>query len=629
MEQKRIAALIEHVEGLVSSVTTPENPIARDRLQEAVQLCSRMDAAVLPVGLILAATAALDRPQVESFLRRFPAALSTDSISALGRISETLLMITDADLQASGAIASSVFVLRALPDAIVSRDRILETLLVLTEGENKARAVRHREIFTLLAQVKDRLTLEVLPRLLVQVSDALEDLACEKDVFLDNPVELIPKGEIEVDLSEERFKEARVKSGANIPPLREEVEQIEVLKNELNWTRGRAFMFVADLYQRNVMDSKSKLGLSVLSICDIVHEVKETVATDVKDIRIERRLAGTPYSYDWDTSELLLQVGERGSITGRSVKDARERILGRLTSEKTDRETSALDKAIDRYRKARAAAGFESADDETAEVKALSTCLNIPLDQTYHTVASLYGVDGVTFSVDGSSGISLQRLRETIEAAGESGSIRAIGIDSEVDGRVPFRIDTEAGVLKLHSRFQPLSDATLRRCVAEQSNVAFELVEPDPTLVPRYNDAEKPGSLADAQNVLRFIDEFQLDPELAADSFEVMSEGCAGLQESVSIQTLRVVVASLNARLGTDSPVKIVTAFSRELPDSQKTDNASIAWLSSHTEEDSTLIMLTFNFNYGEGGGKLPSYSDGVLLEWCRHYRVEAIAKSE
>lgn len=654
MEQQRIAAIVEHVEGLVSTVTTSENQIAIDRLQEAVQLCSRMDAAVLPVGLVLAATAALDKAQVEPFLARFPTTLSSDTMSALDRVSETLLMITDADLQASGAIAASVFVLRALPDAIVARDRILESLLLLTEQQHKSRAVRHREIFALLAQVKDRLTLDVLPSFLTQVSDALEDLACEKDVFLDDPVELIPKGNIQFDFSEEKFREARVKSGANIPTLGEEVKEIGALKERLGWTDEQAFSFITELYQRNVMDSRAKLGLSAATIWSMIDDVRGTVGSEIKGLRAERRLGGSPFSYDWETGEVLLQAGERGSNTSKLVRDARDQVLERLTNEKIDRETSALDKAIDVYRQARMAAGHEVSvpvtsdgeeseeavsdaeeaqpevvDEETAEVETLAQTLNLPLDQTYHVVAKLYSTAGLTFSRPGHEGISLRCLRETIETVAETAAISVIAVDAEADGRRPFHIDKDASVFKLHTNFVPLTDLMLRHSVNEHSLEPSELSEPDTALLPRYEDAEKAGSVANEHNVARLIEEFQLDSELAADSFEVMLEGCAGLQEAISIQALRVVVATLNARLGGDSSINLVTAFSRELPESRKTDNASLAWLSSHTEEDSTLIMLTFNFNYGEGHRNLSAYSDDVILEWCRHYRVEAIANSE
>ena len=50
--------------------------------------------------------------------------------------------------------------------------------------------------------------------------------------------------------------------------------------------------------------------------------------------------------------------------------------------------------------------------------------------------------------------------------------------------------------------------------------------------------------------------------------------------------------------------------------------STAIGWLSTHTEDGLTFRMMTFNFHYGEGKSALPPFSDQLLLEWARYYRV-------
>jgi len=622
MEQARLAALVEHVEDLVAAVATSEDEIPGDRLREAVRLCSQLDSAILPVALLFAASAPLDGRRVLPFLTRLPTTLSETTIAALGRVSETMLMITDTDLQASGTIVASVFVLRALPDGLTARERILESLLLLTEPQREARAARHGPIFSLLAQARKRPTLNALPGLLSQVSEALEDIACEKDVFLDDPVELVPKRRIAVESATETFKDARVVSGADIPKLSDELAQIEALQDVLGWSRDRALTFVTDLYQRQVMDSRAKFGLSVATLCEVVTDVQKTLDTEVKDIRVEDQHTGQPFSYDWDGGDFVLSTGHHGSLTSRAVKKARDGILERLTKEKLDRETSALEKAVDRYQKARAArgGGLVPEEDEVGGMEAFAKCLGISLEHAYDTTATLYGASGIAFTGSNKTGVSIEALTETVRAVAEPGTISAIAVDAEVDGRIPYSVDKDGGVLTLHSAFEGLSASTLRRCTKERAIEALPLTESDEKRVPEYRDHDKPGSVSDERNVKCLVEEFKLAEEHAVESFEVMLEGCPGLREAVSIQALRVLIATLNTRLGPDASIDLVTGFSREIPGTKKEDYASVAWVAEHTEEDATLNMLTLSFSYGEGKQKLPPFSDEVLLDWCRHY---------
>ena len=113
------------------------------------------------------------------------------------------------------------------------------------------------------------------------------------------------------------------------------------------------------------------------------------------------------------------------------------------------------------------------------------------------------------------------------------------------------------------------------------------------------------------------------------DSFDVLLESCPSFQQAISIQTLRVLVASLNARLGKDKRIDVVTGWSREIPGTERTDPTAVAWITAHEDDDDAgdgeeeaITMLTFNFSYAEGNRELPPYSDAVLLEWCRHYKV-------
>lgn len=626
MEQKRLAALVEQIEELVGEVITPEHPIAEDRLREAVQICSKMDTAVLPIGLILAASATLERGKVRPFLSRLPNALPDAAVTALDTVSETLLMITDADVKASGSIVASIFVLHALPNGLAARDGILESLLVLTEKEHQPRAMRHSQIFALLPNARDGLKLEGLAPMLTQVSEALEDFACEHEVFLDNPVELVPKKPLVFDTAEIEFKEARVKSGADIPTLREELEKVERLQEIMGWTRDRALSFVTELYRLKVMDSRTKLGLSLVMVCDLVTDLNRLMEKPTKDLLVKQEPAADPFSYDWETESAYLHVGHRGALTTRGVKEAREAIFERLQTEKLDRETSTLEKAVDRFQAARAQAfpAASESEEETAEIKAMAKTLSLPLDQAYDAVAQLYGAERLVFSNDPTQGISLETLRKTIAAASKPGEITTIIADQELDGRIPFSVDKDSRTLKLHTSFEPLTELTIEHCLKERSIEPLPLATTDDAVLPRYADPEKPGSIANEKNLERVAEEFSFAKEFASDSFEVMLDGCPGLGEAVSIQALRVLIATINERLAPSGrTVDVVTAFSREIPGSQKEDFASIAWLAEHSEDDVNLLMLTLNFNYGEGKRKFPSFSDEELLAWCRHFIPE------
>jgi hypothetical protein len=167
---------------------------------------------------------------------------------------------------------------------------------------------------------------------------------------------------------------------------------------------------------------------------------------------------------------------------------------------------------------------------------------------------------------------------------------------------------------------------TLRLFAEERSSEPLPLAEPDPGARAGYQDADEPGSVAYELNMQRLIEELALAGEHARESYEVLLEGFPAFRDSISIQTLRVLLATVNGRLETDPPVDVVTGWSREIPAAAATDPFSIAWLTRHTEPGLTLNMLTFNFSYGENWRRLPPLSDDLLLDWCRHYKPKYTA---
>ncbi len=623
-----VSALADHVENLIATIATSEHVVRRDRLQENIRICSALDRRVLPLGLIFGASTSLERDQGRAFFTRLPKLFTDEILEALDLVSETLLMVSDKDLQASGTIVASVLVQRSLPDGMAGRDTVLQSLLALLDLQYQERAMRHGEIFAPIRKTEKTVTLADLPRLLSDVSEAIEDVACAKDVFLDNPVELVAAMSAPLELSEESFKRARLESGADLPTLSEELKEIAAVEDALGWDRRQALALATDLYASKVMDSRSKIGLSVPAISSVLADLNEIVDTSVKDIEInDDRGEQAPYSYDADRSTLVLNVRHRGALTGRALRAAHPGILEQLKETEADREAARLSKAIEGYHEARAEIRRDLAplEEETAAIQAFAKDLALSDTEAYNAISKLYRTQGIIFAADSKEGLSVQGLRELVAAV--PGSVTAVEVNSEADGLIPFSFDSDSGILKLHPASARLSDFTLRWVLEERSIDPLPLVEPDAAPLSDYEEPEKPGGMASERNMARFIDEFQLAPEFAKDSFDVMLEGCPGLQEGVSIQTLRVLVATLNARLGSGSKIDLVTGWSRDVPGTDRADQSSIAWLTSHTETDEPLTMLTFNFNYGEGTTKLPPFSDDRLLDWCRHHIIKIMTE--
>lgn len=628
----RVLAFTDFIEDLVATVTGGKHEVERNRLQEDIELCIETDRSVIALGLVFAAASSLSSKEASSVLSRISSLVTGDIHSALDRVSETILMVSDSDIQASAVIASSVVVQRSLPFESLVADKLLAHLMEIVDVQFRQRRVRHETIFAALRQVDKAPTLHQLPGLLTEISDALEDLACDRDVFLDNPVELAPKPRAEAETTEstmEAFKTARVQSAASLPSLGEEVEQVESLTNALGWSEDQGIQFVTELYRHRVMDTRSKLGLNLAAISHVMAELKDLFEEPVRDLRIEdSRSVPAPYSYDVESGTLTLHVGHRGGLTARLLEDEHPKVLEELRQVKADREATTLSRAMDRWREARSRAGENplSEEEESSQIEALAAHLGLPEPDAYDMMTALYGTKRVRFSSDATAGISLATLRKLVEAAGKPGDIVKITADPEASAGRPFRIDRENRVLVLHPAFEKLTDQMIELFLEEWSLQPYDLLEPDSERTNDYEDPRDPGSLAKGDNVQRFIEEFGLSGDEAPDAFEVLLEDCPAFREAVSIQTLRVVVGTINSRLGPKTSIDMVTGWCRDIPGTKDPDRFSIAWLTSHTEEDTSLDMLTFNFAYGEGKRKLPPLSDELLLEWCRHYRVESRA---
>jgi hypothetical protein len=625
-EPAKVDAIVDFIEEIIATVATAEQAAPRARLQEDVQLCSEFGRGIVPLALMIASSASLEKNRARVFISRTRQVLTEEVRAALDLVGETLLMVDDKDIQASGTIATSVLVQRVLPEAMAASDSVLHSLFELLDRQYQERLMRHSDIFAPLRHIEKSANLSDLPRLLSEISEALEDLACDRDVFLDNPVELVAKAPEVVEAPEDALNRARLQSGADLPPLSNELEQIAALQEALGWTRDQALAFATHLYERKVLDSRSKIGLSVAAIAGVIGDLNASLNTKVRDVQINEEMgASAPYSYDVEQGALVLNVRYRGALTARMVRAEQEVILEEAKQGEADREATLLAEAIERYEKARAESRRDllPTEEEVVEVEGLAEDLGISQTAAYDTIACLYGARRVTFSRGETEGLSVRGLRELIRGVLEPGAVSAIAADAEADGLIPFSFDRESGTLTLHSAFRGLSDSTLRWSAEERSVEALPLVEPDEERLSEYEDPQKPGSMATESNMERFIEEFQLAGEFARDSYEIMVEDCPGMRDAISIQTLRVIVATLNARLEGSSKIDLVTGWSREIPGTNRPDNASIGWLTVHTEEGTSLKMLTFNFEYGAGKAELPPFSDELLLQWCRHCRVK------
>ena len=626
MEQTRLAALTDHVEEVLQAAV-PAQTFRRERLRSAIDACGVLDRSVLSLGLILGAAASLEEERVRSFLTRLPGAFNDRVLRALDRVSETLLMITDRDLEVSGTVVASLLVQRSLPRDLVSRDRVLRPLLQMVETEYQERARRHREIFAPLRRLEETATLAALPSLLMQTSEALEDMACENSVFLNDPIELVAKERDAPDESaEEAFRAARVDSSADTPMLSDETGQVEALAELVGWSRDRGFQLVTQLYKHGVMDSRTKVGLSVRALVQVIGDVNDALELKTEDIGLDTENAARsphPYSFDLENNKFILHVGRRG-ITSRSLKADHEVALQNLKDEKEYRESSALERTVKRYEEVRAALGRKAvaAELETPEVEALTTVLGRSSIEVYALVTKLHETRDFAFVAPGERGVSLKGVRELIESLFQPGEVSSIALDPKGDSLVPMAYDSERKTFSLHTAFEGLTDESLRRVLDERLLSPRELVEPDAEVKLDYQDPDQGGSLGRPHNMNRFVEEFKLPEEHAEPSFEVLLEGCSGFAQLVSVQCLRVLLTTFNRELPEEHKIDLVTGWSRQLPGGSKPDSTAIGWLSTHTEDDLTFRMLTFNFHYGEGKSSLPPFSDKLLLEWARYYRV-------
>ena len=627
-EKARVAALVDCIEELVASAAAP---VDRARLQEDVRLCSQEDKRLVPLALVFGATASIDRDKVRGFLNRLPERLTPEVADALELVSETILMVSDADLQASGAIASSLLVQRSLPDGTIGRDLVLNALLDLLDGQYQERMGRHSEVFAPLRKVEKSVSIRAVPKYLSEISEALEDVACERDVFLDDPIELVPKSGAPAETTEELFRMERVKSGADLPSLSDETQNIQNLCDALGWTLEQGLSFATELYERKVMDSRAKLGLSCGTIAMVVSDLNGILDSKLRDIQIDDTRGGAAYSYDAEQSTLILYINYGGKLTSNVVRAEHQAILEKEKESEADRAAAILAEAVQRYEKARSAARLSLVplEEEVASAKALGETLGLSELATYEMMTRLYGAEDLSFSQDPNHGISVEGLRHLVGVLSELGKVTEIVVDAEAPGTAPFSFDAESGTLRLHSAYRRVTDLIVRWLTDERSLTPQPLAEPDEVGLTRYQDPTDPGSLGVEANLERFIDEYQLADDFALDSFEVMFESCPQLRELVSIQTLRVLVQTLTERLGDQGKIDVVTGWSRQIPGTNRQDQDSVAWVNMHEEEGETMRMLTFNFNYGDGKTELPPFSDELLLDWCRHYQVSAIAPAE
>lgn len=632
-QQRRVVAIVDYLEDLVAAVTPPEFTVPWDRLLEDAQICRDLDRGMIPLGMVFAASATLDKREVQSFSPQLASLLGGDVLASLDRVAETLLMITEAEVRASGAVATSVLVQQALPGSVPGSPRVLSRLLEMVDQQYKKRAIEHSEVFGPLARLEGNPTMAQLPTLLAAISDGMEDLACERGLFLDNPVELVPKEREEEPISaEEDFKQARLESAVDIGSLSEELEQIGALSNLLGWTRERALRLVSDLYRRKAMDARTKVGLSVASICKVIEDLTASLEVEVNDVGIEDEArADVPYRYEWDLDRLVLHLSYRGGISSNSVKDAHEGILERLRQEQADRKATALEKAVDRWRAAREPLGDRVPPEEEGlrEVEALGELFGLLPIESYDAASALYGIEGLRFSTQDDEGVSIAGLIEFLRPLVEPGEISRIALDPEYSGLVPFRVDREQKTFFLHPSVQKITDRSIRSYGEDHS------IEPQPLVTPSeerkidYRDPDLPGSLADERNAENLIEEFGLHEEHAPISLEVLLEGNTACRETISVQTMRILLATLNERLGGENRIDVVTGCSRDDPETQRTDTRSVAWIETHEEPGLFLRMFAINFDYGERKSqKLPPLSDQLLLDWCRHEKIRPASES-
>lgn len=635
-----VDGLVDHVAEFIGTVAPPDYSVSRERLTENVQSCAQLGRRIVPLGLIFGSVVSLQREQARPFLTRLPKIFTQEMQESLDLVSETLLMVSDRDLQASGTIAASILVQRSLPQGMVGRDLVLSSLLGLLGTQYQERMARHATIFAALRQLEESAPLGDLARLLSEISEALEDLACELDVFLDNPVDLLPKTPAgtttATEPAEDIFKRERLRSGADLPALGDELTQIAILEEALGWSRERIFDFAARLYSTKVMDRRTKIGITLATVAGLLTELNEVLDTKIENVEIgEQSGVMAPYAYEEGRSTLTVNVRFRGGLNARMIKAEHPVILEELKQSEEEREAARIraeeerqaalvQQALQGYQLARSEAigDLLPEEEELTAIRGLAEDLGLTEIESYELATGLYsGADRLTFSRNNKEGVSIQGLRDLMQTVSEIGDVSAIVADSKADVLVPASFDKDEGVLKLHASYTGLSDYTIEWFLGEASLEPIPLREPDVTVLPEYENPEEGGSITNDSNLERFIAEFTLAGEFAKDSFEVL-EGCPGFQEGISIQALRVLVENLNERLG-DKKIDLVTGWSREIPEVGRPDKTSVAWLTTHEEDgEEPLKMLTFNLEFGAGRSNFPTISDELLLSWCRHYKV-------
>lgn len=610
----------------------PDGEIRTRRLDQDMKACGKLDKRLTPLGLILGATSTLEREQVQSYYRSLKDLVEGEAQEALDLVSETLLMVDDRDLQASGAIAASLLVQRSLPDGTGARDLVLQSVLDLLGNQYQERMTRHPDIFAPLRRIKNNIAIRDLPRFLTEISDGLEDMACEAEIFLDNPIELTTSPREVAQESEEVFRKARVESGADLPTLSDEIEQIEKLAELLEWDRDRGIEFVTELYQKNVMDSRTKVGLSVGAILGVVEDLNEVLDTPVKSLKVEDEHGTEPYTYDADSGTIILNLKYRGTLTSTLLRSEHQEIREKAREAEIVVVTNLLEEAVKRYHAARKEArlALTPEAEEREQLARLAGLLGLTEIASLDLLTGLYKADRISFSSDPKHGISVKVLGDLVEAASEVAPVKHLQVDGGAAGNLPYTLDRESATVVLHSAFNRLHDAVIELFLAERAFESLGLAEPDEQFRLSYEDPGEAGSLTHAANLETLIEEFTLASEFAQDSFEVLFEDFPQFRDQITIQTLRVLVATLNDRLASQGlKINVITGWSRQVPGTHKPDHDSVAWLTAHEEDDSKVIMLTFNFHYGEEKSDYPPMSNELLLDWCRHFKASTIGEME
>jgi hypothetical protein len=281
------------------------------------------------------------------------------------------------------------------------------------------------------------------------------------------------------------------------------------------------------------------------------------------------------------------------------------------------------------------------------------------LGKAYFIAAALYRSDGIQVDDRRKRGISIRSLNNILEQVnarlGEP--VEMLALKAAGNMRVTVWFDEGDRILYLNPDCSPsptarvLEDALpdlLKSIVLKpETGPPWDLVEPDPGAVQNYKSPANNGSIALRQNYRALIDEFNLcqitDSEsdgadtdsgkeaagfvtIAEIGFDALLQSVPGFREAVSAQTVRTLLASLNARMPENSPIELITNGFRE-NSAGASDTNEPAWVEFlEIDEGFAPRSLIFNESYGEGeqDKSLPPWSNELLLDWCRNYAVES-----